>query len=160
MFLPISWISPLTVATITVPLGSPFFPLFSSVVLITSNAAFAASALISSCGRNTLFSSNPFPTISSAGISFLSITSIESVPSESSCSVIFPDCSTSPRITACIKGSLSPALSAIPGTALPAPAPPATAAPECSLSHPAIRPVANPMNFSQFVSLPLIARYT
>lgn len=36
--------------------------------LMTSNADFAASALIRSCGRKTVPASKPFPTLSSAGI--------------------------------------------------------------------------------------------
>ena len=62
--------SPFTVAITIFPLLSLFFPCFDNVALIASKDAFAASALIKSCGRNIFFSSKPFPTTSSAGISF------------------------------------------------------------------------------------------
>ena len=79
MFFPISWMSPFTVATTTVPFGSSFFPALSSSSFMTVNAHFAASALIKSWGRYTFFSSKPFPTISRAGMIYSLITVIESV---------------------------------------------------------------------------------
>ena len=45
----------------------------------TANAAFAASALIRSCGRNTVPASNPFPTSSRAGIMSVLMSSRASV---------------------------------------------------------------------------------
>ena len=45
----------------------------------TANAAFAASALIRSCGRNTVPASNPFPTSSRAGIMSVLMSSSASV---------------------------------------------------------------------------------
>ena len=48
MFLPISWMSPFTVARMMVPFFSCACPLLSMAALITSNAALAASALIRS----------------------------------------------------------------------------------------------------------------
>ena len=66
MFLPMSWMSPLTVAMMIGPLTGPD-SCEGSAARTTSNAAPAASAAISSCGRKTFPDSNPFPTISSAG---------------------------------------------------------------------------------------------
>ena len=68
MFFPISWISPLTVARITVPRFSRSTPSFVIFSFMIPKAARAASALIKSCGRNTVPASKPFPTSSRAGI--------------------------------------------------------------------------------------------
>ena len=79
MFLPMSWMSPFTVAMTILPgyslPRSPFIPALSA-----SKAAPAASALMSSCGRYISPASKPLPTLSSAGISSEFITSSGSVP--------------------------------------------------------------------------------
>ena len=67
MFFPISWISPFTVAMTIVPFFSCATPWLATYSLMASNPAFAASALINSCGRNIVPFSKPCPTRSSAG---------------------------------------------------------------------------------------------
>ena len=77
--------SPFTVAMMTWPLV--FLGLSAMASLTTAKAAFAASALMRSWGRNTVPFSKPLPTRSSEGMSSASIISSDSLP-ESSCSFI------------------------------------------------------------------------
>ena len=81
MFLPMSWISPLTVATKILPLLSCASPLWSMWALIASNEFLTVSALIISWGRNIVPFSNSRPTTLSASTSMLLIMSIGSVVS-------------------------------------------------------------------------------
>ena len=78
MFLPMSWISPLTVAMTIFPLLSCSAPLELSLSFIASKAFFKVYALCMSCGRNIRPASNCFPTSSSAGTRILFIISIAS----------------------------------------------------------------------------------
>ena len=80
MFLPMSWMSPFTVAMTIGPFGSVAVPLCASAARITSNAEAAASAAIRSCGRKTLPDSKPLPTFSSAGTISPSMTSTGILP--------------------------------------------------------------------------------
>ena len=82
MYLPVLWKSigySLVSAFICLLLGYPVAYYIAhrspTASRITSKAALAASALISSCGKNKVFFSKPLPTKSSAGIIYLLITS-------------------------------------------------------------------------------------